>query len=177
MKTGFLITLMILLGFNAKCQKPEDPSTWPEPTAELIKNGYYTPDKLEKYWSWKKNTLPDLYIKFDEGHIKLSELKWKKNNYQYRFNLNTLSIEFVVDNQPSKRRYAEIRELNATKVDSLNVKDAVWLEVFFKEQNATQSNYCYLIDKTFKSINFIVRIQHQPIKSYKVSYCLCDFDE
>ncbi len=176
MKAGFLI-LLILIGFSAKCQKQEDPSTWPEPTAELIKNGYYTSDKLEKYWSWKKNTLPDLYINFDEAYIKFSELKWKKNNYQYRFHYNNISIEFVVDHQPSKKRYAEIRELDSLKLGSLSPKDATWLESFFRDQNEIQSNYCYLLDRTYKSINFVVRKQDQPIRVYKASYCLCNFDE
>ncbi|NJN27967.1 MAG: hypothetical protein HC819_19340 [Cyclobacteriaceae bacterium] len=71
----FLLTLFLFLaGFVENCAqiKESDPSTWPEPTSENIRdtNFYNTKKKLLAYYSrkedWRKENLPDLYIMHDQ---------------------------------------------------------------------------------------------------------------
>jgi hypothetical protein len=172
------ITLILLCSASKIfAQESTDPSKWPPPSSELIKSGYYSKEKLYKYWQWRKNTLPDLFLLYNEKDIKFKELKWGKGNFQYRFTFTNFHLELIVDNQPSKKRYAEIKTLPINALDSITkIEPKALLSILEADNNKTK-DLCFEIENQYRNVYLIIiENQREIIRLFKTTYCRCDFD-
>ncbi len=169
--------LILILLFSNKVFAQEDPSTWPAPSGELIKSGFYSKERLKKYFEWKKGTLPDLFLLYDPNEIKYSELKWGKGNFQHRFTTVNFPLEFVIDNQPSRKRFAEIKSLSIHAVDTINLTEPALLIKSLYETRSNGGDICFKLENQYR--NFYIVWVDKPkeiCRLFKVTYCRCEFE-
>lgn len=172
-----IFKLILILLCSSKIFAQEDPSNWPTPSSELIKSGFYSKERLFKYWQWKKNSLPDLFLIYNAKEIKYSEMKWGKNNFQHRFTLINFPLEFVVDNQPSKKRFAEIKILSPNAVDTINLIEPSLLITSLNEKEIRQEDICFKIENQYRNVYVIWVDKSKEIsKLFKITYCRCEFE-
>lgn len=135
-----------------------NPSTWPEPTDTLIKNGFYTKTKLMEYWRWKKSTLPDLYIEFNNLSMKVIETK-----SNYTFSVSTLYADFVTGKV----------SISKEKQERLDSKSLDWLISFLEQKNDSKEKYCELLETNFKNIYIVIKKPSKQTEFYKSKRCNC----
>jgi hypothetical protein len=174
------IILVIVLGhgFVLSSAQTTDPSTWPAPTIELVNSGFYSKEKLMKYWEWKDSTLPDIFLMVDNQRIQHTELKWERVNFQHRFSFKDLGVEFIVDHQPKKNRIMSIRDVEQSYLDTLDVKNYDWLHTFFNSNSDRLDRHCHIIEALYGDVFILVKDpKKQTIKMFKTSYCVCPCED
>jgi hypothetical protein len=174
----FIHRLILILLFSNKIFAQEDPSTWPAPSGELIKGGFYSKERLKKYFEWKKGTLPDLFLLYNPNEIKYSELKWGEGNFQHRFTTVNFPLEFVIDNQPSKKRFAEIKSLSINAVDTINLTEPAILIKSLNETWTRREDICFKLRNQYR--DFYIAWTDKPkeiFRLFKITYCRCEFED
>ena len=155
----FIVTLSTLqvVGQN-------DPSTWPEPTQELINNGYYTKKKINQYYKWRdqweRENLPILYLYFDskkERNVEMYEYGggW---NYEFEFELSP-NLVFYVEDRPLKGNAASIKQVSEDSIKRIEYKDGDWLRKYFIENNVGTSK-CLTLDRMSGDISILFKNPH-----------------
>lgn len=174
----FIHRLILILLFSNKIVAQDDPSTWPAPSAELIKSGFYTKERLYKYLEWKESTLPDLFLLYNPNEIKHYELTWGKGNFQHRFQTINFPLEFVIDHQHSRKRFAEIKSLSIHAVDTIKLTEPAILIKSLNETWTRREQICFKLENQYRDFYIVwVDKPKESCRLFKVTYCRCEFDE
>jgi len=159
----FLICLTISLineGFGQVDK--DDPSTWPQPTLELMNSGFYTRERLLEYskWQieWRMENLPRLYLFFD------SEKEKKIDRYQYGGGWNyelsykmSGNLVYYIQDRPVKNKSGYIELISNDSLAKMDIRDGAWLREYFEENDITWTNRCWGLAKICSELFIIIR--------------------
>ena len=153
--------IFVYFGFHVIGQNT-DPIQWPEPSLELIESGYYSKEKLLQYYSWleswKRDSLPALYLLFDERKERRLDVYEYGGGKNYEFNFEiTPNLVFYIRDRPSLGKPAEINHVSVDSIKSLTIKDGDCLRQQFDTRQIIGSSKCLFLNKQSSSIYIIMQ--------------------